>query len=341
MLFLCARTQAQVNHFPAELQANWKAKEAEIKALFVQWTETRTKLNSGNTIADPRREVRLTNTTLELLDHTYRWETKLKAPPGEPNVTSPIERHFSDGMVLTTFSGLVEGTNHPGAIIRKLDATEVIGFQVQPFVIQVRPLTYTFSAIDPVKARVRRGGLSIDGDECILIEVGGTEFGNVYWVNPSKSFAIQRIQAFSGTMLTVQLDIEFERPGDFGICAPKAWRYVRYSSSGDMVTSVEATVTKFIFNPPLDRASFGPVSFPVGTVVNDYRTEPPVVYAVQADNPKRIILQSERKAGYDTVMATPTGGAIPTRPIVYYAIALLIVCALIVLVLYRRYASAG
>ena len=161
----------------------------------------------------------------------------------------------------------------------------------------VRPINKQFSPITECEYSVVAKPVEIEGRD--LLELRPNPQGAnrntpryIYYVDPSKDFAISRVvKNWDGNKLW-QLDLSHRLDDESDCWLPDSWKLNDHSSKLKAVVKNVRTELNTEFAG--DQFSF---EFPTNTLVTDRTFTDPLVYILREDRRKRIVSSEERRGG--------------------------------------------
>ncbi len=157
---------------------------------------------------------------------------------------------------------------------------------VLPLMMIVRPLDGPLAAIQ--QPNVASAEASLNGKRCLTFKQGTDADMHLVWVDPERDYTVIRYHNFRRGKLFRAIDITPQtEPASW---VPAAWTNVEFNNRGEVLESVEVTVTKSDFNAPLSESAFT-IEYPPNTWIRDYDANEQ--YIIRANGAKRMLRGTE------------------------------------------------
>ncbi len=286
-LVTCALHSASASGQSLEdVRTAWQAREERFQTGVVRWEDVE------GTIWEPPGWQEHAHRESLTFDRT-RMRYVHEGPVYAFDVDRYCERRFTivfDGkQPRQLFEGEQAG-DYPAGFIRDLDAVlEARHTNIEPLVMAFRPLSPKLNGTDLAGWRMLDKVEGIDGEPCVLYEHQQEFVTDTYWLRCDQEYTLARREMMANGKLVERIEIRYRDDPVWG-SLPSTWSYEqRHEPSGKRINSVEARLTEFHFNEPIDQAEFD-LKFPPRTRLTDERAG---TYAIVRENGEPRLIDPE------------------------------------------------
>jgi len=143
----------------------------------------------------------------------------------------------------------------------------------------IRPMLLAIRAFHPALGRVKPSVYRMSPDQgqigdvsCLIVEHAGDQQPHkYYWVDPARDYVILREHETYNGVDRIRKDITYQHDETHG-WIPRGWKIVNLDENGELIESVDTTVTDYAINVPIPLSEFQ-IEYPDGTHVTDERTQ--------------------------------------------------------------------
>jgi hypothetical protein len=267
----------------SEVLASWRKRQDAIRSFRFEWTERQ--VHPRGWIPNPRfPEREWLNTAGLLRDRSYtatksltvdgdrmRYTFELDRPAEPDGVRIRDSDGGNDGLgegkhyrYVGVFNGaagsasLTSVTGSPAAtMLRTTSNVDAQNLDTRPILLSFRPLHPTM------------GHLLVDRAVCNLVRTfyrdasifkleeqrDPSGWKSMLWIEPEKDFLMRRFDVLFEQKLIAAIDVDYVQDPRWG-WVPSAWRISELLADGTRRVAVEAKVTRYALNEPIDLAEF-------------------------------------------------------------------------------------
>ena len=299
----------------------WRAREAATKTFTFEMAEseligvgTRPDLEAGK--VSPPEDVRVKRRRTITVDGTKMFH----------RITGPTWTHAVDALLFEEMTSVFDG-QHAFSLHRREHNTDAVhsrgyihnkpvhpdvhNLRLSPVIRHYRAISTPFGGLVPDRLKIIDRKAVVEGQKCVVLEHVDSPFRTKrLWLDCDKDMSIVRCCHLLREVVSCQIDVRFEKHPKYG-WTPKSWESVRYFN-GKVGDSSSNAMESLTLNLPVAKELFT-LEFPIGTQVSDYGARR--MHLVTKTDPKRFITleESDRKATYSELMATPSGEAGKSR----------------------------